>query len=172
MENRIEVGTSRKEVVLRQFVPEDAEPLFALIERNRAHLSKLGDVTASKYPTYQKVLKSITHPENPKRVRFGIWVDSQLAGSVNLTPSPDMDGMVTIGYWVGKEYCSQGLATLAARSAAQFAFAQMRADYVFAETHKDNKASQRVLVKAGFEGRSGYRDKRYFIFASRSLARV
>lgn len=76
-----------KRVFLRLYIPEDAPAAFALIDRNRAHLSRHNEPTALNYPTYERFERSITHSSNEKRLRFGIWnSDGDIVGSINLTP--------------------------------------------------------------------------------------
>ncbi len=151
---RIIVPTSRPEVVLKQFIPEDAVLLFELIDRNRAHLSQRGDETGKKYPSLVSVERSITHPPQPSRFRFGIWSDAPLTGSINLTPMTNAatyrDDLAEIGYWTGGEFCRQGFATLATTTLAEYALYTMGFIAVLARVHKKNRVSQRVLEYAGF----------------------
>jgi hypothetical protein len=75
-------------VHLREFEEGDAEEIFALIDRNREHLSQNGDTTAGKYPTFESVLESITYPVDPVKIRLGIWDDGVFVGSVNVNYQP------------------------------------------------------------------------------------
>ncbi len=144
---RLELATSDEGVLLLQFIPEDARPLFELIDKNRDHLSQHDDETALKYPDLESVLGSITHPANPNKIRLGIWSDGVLAGTINITPK---GGCVSeIGYWVGNEFCGKGLATIATRAVIQYGKSLADTCEMIAYTHPDNTASQKVLLKAG-----------------------
>ena len=144
----LELKTASKGVVLRQFSPRDAHPLFALISSNRKHLSQFGDQTARKYPAYLSVWLSIITPEQSEKMRLGIWVGQHLAGTVNLLPKAD--GNAELGYWIGKEFCGQGLATIATTTLTRYAHKELGHKFVTAHVHKDNLASLRVLEKSGF----------------------
>jgi ribosomal-protein-alanine N-acetyltransferase len=60
------------------------------------------------------------------------------------------NGLVEIGYGIKKEYEGQGYMTEAVTAMARWASEQIGVKIVEAETDPDNKASQRVLEKAGF----------------------
>jgi len=145
---RLELATSKEGVLLLEFIPNDARPLFELINRNRDHLNQHGDKTAKKYPDFESVLRSITHPKNPEKIRFGIWSDGVLAGTINITRT---GGRLTseIGYWIGSEFCGKGLATIATKRIILFGHRNGYTDRMIANAHIDNTFSQRVLLKAG-----------------------
>ena len=55
-----------------------------------------------------------------------------------------------LGYWLGRPYWGQGLATETARELLAFSFRNLRMEAVEAGWFHDNPASGRVLEKAGF----------------------
>ncbi len=144
----LEIKTERPGLVLRQFRPEDSGPLFALIDCNRPHLSQRGDDTAAKYPDYASVLRSITHPKNPKKLRFGIWDGGTLVGMVGLTPRGK--GACETGGWTGSEFCNKGYASTTRTVLARFALIRLGFRRVVAKTHPNNEPSQAMLRKAGY----------------------
>lgn len=145
---RLELATLNAGVVLLEFIPDDARLLFELIDRNRSHLSQWDDETATKYLDYESVLSSIMHPQNPSRIRLGIWVVGALVGTVNFTHKPDK--VAEIGYWVGREFCGLGLATLATLAMIAYVKRSWGVSRLVAHAHRENRASQKVLRKAGF----------------------
>jgi len=60
------------------------------------------------------------------------------------------DGVVEMGYWLGKPYWGQGFATEAARRVLAFGFDEMKLERVVAGWFEDNAASGNVLAKLGF----------------------
>lgn len=148
----IEIVSSDREVTLKQLVPQDSEELFALIDRNRAHLSQFGDETASKYPTLESVHASIEDPKNAGRFRFAIRDrQGQLVGRINLTPDKDNSGRAEIGYFLGSEYQGQGFVGRAATALTDYAFGNLGFEEIYADVAQGNAASSRVLVRAGYQ---------------------
>lgn len=135
---------------LKQFTPSDSTAIFMLIDRNREHLSQFGEQTGRVYFKEELVLKSITNPANPNRMRFGIWNNSILMGSINLTPDKDNNTKGEMGYYLGLEFTKNGYMGLAVNSLTKFAFDSLGYTEIYAKVHPDNFASQKVLMKAGF----------------------
>ena len=80
---------------------------------------------------------------DPRIVKKAIVVDGTVAGHV---VSFDGEGHREIGYWVGRSFWGQGVAT---RAVAAF-LGHERVRPLFAHVAKDNAASIRVLEKCGF----------------------
>lgn len=72
-----------------------------------------------------------------------VLVDGQVAGSISTF---DMDGEREVGYWVGREFWGQGVAT---RALAAF-LAHDPTRPLYAHVAKHNVGSRRVLEKCGF----------------------
>ena len=79
---------------------------------------------------------------------WGIWVDGQLAGGVELRLRED--GKANISYVVFPFARRQGVASKAARLAADWAFSGLAASAVVAVVDEANTASRRVAERAGF----------------------
>ena len=60
------------------------------------------------------------------------------------------DGMVELGYGLRDGYCGKGYMTEAVKAISKWAIAQQGITRLEAETTVENKASQKVLTKAGF----------------------
>lgn len=165
MHNRIIIQTEQRGhlgVVLKQLIPEDANPYFLLVNKSRAHLSQYGDSTAKKYPTKESVLKSITNPVNPKKLRFGIWDGGIFVGMVGLTPL--QHGICETGGWTGEEFCRKGYGTATRRALATYALEELKYKRVIAKTHPNNISSQKMLLKAGYKRTKRTKIFYYFVF--------
>lgn len=138
------------DMTLRQFRTADARALFELIDGSREHLSQNGDDTAAKYPTFDSVHQSILFPKNPKRLRFGVWINGKLVGSVNLTPREGDPRAAEIGYWLGESHCGRGYATRAVKALAAYGCAFLDFKRIIARTGQRNHRSADVLRRAGF----------------------
>lgn len=149
---RIEILSPDGEVALSQFVSQDAEEIFALIDSNRGHLSQFGDETSSKYPTLETVRESIDHPKNPKRLRFAIRnKQRQLVGSINLTPGEDDPASGEIGYYLSAEFQKQGYMRRAVQLLTEYGFANLGYETIYGDVTEGNSASANVLMKAGYQ---------------------
>jgi len=73
--------------------------------------------------------------------------DGRLAGCVGF--GLERDGTPELGYWVGRAWWGEGLATQAVRRLVRHLFADLGYTRVWASAHPDNRASHRVLEKAG-----------------------
>jgi RimJ/RimL family protein N-acetyltransferase len=73
------------------------------------------------------------------------------AGVVGMVGFHSREGLgPEIGYWVGRPYWGDGIASEAARAALKWAGREWRKRIVVSGHFADNPASGRVLVKAGF----------------------
>ncbi len=140
-------------LALRQFIPEDAQTYFDLLELNREYLSQIHlggqDDTGTKYATVDDVLKSILEPEEPDKIRFGMWDGDTMVGTINLKPSEDRS--LEVGYLVSEQHAGQGYATRSLKALSKYAFENQDIDALVADVYVGNDASKGVLEKAGFK---------------------
>jgi RimJ/RimL family protein N-acetyltransferase len=141
-------------VVLRRFVPADAERAFRMsqeegmrtwipsqVYRDLPHAASVLGYLISQYDT----------GEDPRTVPivFGIQLraTAELVGHVGLSP---FDGAVEIGYAVESSHRRKGLATEAVRAACVWATTEFPIRTILGITAARNIASQSVLLRAGF----------------------
>jgi RimJ/RimL family protein N-acetyltransferase len=136
---------------LRELVLEDAPYLFDLIDSDRVHLSQHGDHTADKYRTAEDVYNSILNPNNPEKIRFGIWSNEQMVGSYNITMLYSGARKAELGAWIGSQHTGNGYVGQAGKLARTFAFENLGIDEVYCLVAYGNTASRRALIKAGYE---------------------
>lgn len=137
------------ELALRPLQIEDAPFYFNLIDYDRDHLSQFSDDTASKYQTVEDVSLSITNPDNSYKLRFGIWDEDTMVGTINLEPGEN--GQAHIGYWIGKKHTGHRYAAKALAVLADFASTNLGYSELLAEADRDNTASRKTLAAGGFE---------------------
>ncbi len=90
------------------------------------------------------------------QVSFGIDVAGEAVGTVSLMLGEDIARRTAeIGYWLGRAHWGRGITTAAVRAVTTYAFATLALDRVFAMPFAENRASLRVLERAGYrcEGR-------------------
>jgi ribosomal-protein-alanine N-acetyltransferase len=131
-------------MVIRPFVPEDAEGLTDLRLRNRAYLEpwELDSDDPERWYTVDGVRDWITDGQ----ARFAIVDGGELAGMLSLTGverGPIQSAMLS--YFVDESRAGRGLATRAVGSAVEHAFGALGLHRVEAGTAVANVASQRVL---------------------------
>src|SRR5919206_1949976 len=82
---------------------------------------------------------------------FAIAVEGAAVGGIGLTLAEDIHRRTAeIGYWLGEEYWGRGIATAAVRAVTEHALTSQDLRRVFALPFAENRASARVLEKAGF----------------------
>jgi RimJ/RimL family protein N-acetyltransferase len=160
IKNPIEIKSFDGEITLKQFTPLDSEEIFALIDRNRDHLSQFGDETSEKYPTPQTVLDSIEFPKDPKRLRFAIRnKQEQLVGTINLTPDEDDPTIGETGCYLGAEFQKHGYMGKAVQTLTDYAFKTLGYKTIYGDVVVGNTASSNVLLKADYKETKRYDNK-------------
>jgi [ribosomal protein S5]-alanine N-acetyltransferase len=142
------IPTTLSGLVLREFTSGDAFPLFSLIRENCDHLVDWGNEDPKKYKNIGTVERALCRAAISPKITLGIWHERRLAGGITLIPS--VPGEIEIGYWLGKEHCGKGLATLAVQALASYAFYRMQKDRIFAITKRRNGRSRKVLERNNF----------------------
>ena len=87
---------------------------------------------------------------------FAIAVAGEAAGGIGFTVQHDVGRRsAEIGYWLGEEFWGRGIATDALIAVTDYAFSNYDVCRLYAHVFDWNRASARVLEKAGyaFEGR-------------------
>jgi len=83
---------------------------------------------------------------------FAITAGGFAVGAVGLLPQQDVNRHSSeIGYWLGEAYWNRGITTEAVRAVTDYAFRTLRMHRVYAEIFEWNRASMRVLEKAGYQ---------------------
>lgn len=154
----LEIKSANSHVSLKQYTIGDAQDIFALIDRNRPHLSQFTDKTSFKYKTLEDVEKSILKPKpkDKNKLRFTIRnEDNVLVGTVNLKPDSHKKDKAEIGYYIGKEFTytltGKNYIDEAVKLLTDFAFKNMGLNEIVAVVDQGNVASEKVLRRCGFD---------------------
>lgn len=82
---------------------------------------------------------------------FAIEVAGQAVGSIALYPQADIQRKnAELGFWLAQPFWGQGIVTQAVRQMVAHGFQAFDITRIFARPFGTNRASQRVLEKAGF----------------------
>jgi RimJ/RimL family protein N-acetyltransferase len=153
---RIDIATDVPALRLVALSPDDADPLYALIDRSRRHLTQHGDWTDLGEGTPESVQASLGEPDD-QGTRFGIWLEEQLIGRDD--QSPRAAGNFVLGYWLGSEFTGKGSATAACRALIAYGKAELGATAIYAGVTKGNVKSEALLARLGLvvlEDRGSY----------------
>ena len=154
----------------REFVPADYDDLFRLGSDPRV-MRYIGSGKPLTHEGSARVLARILgyHALYPD---LGYWYASRrdtgaFIGWFSLKyagKSPDIE----VGYWLLPNAWGQGFATEGAQAMVDYGFDDLCLHRIIGVTHRGNKASQRVLMKAGLEdaGWGDYYDQRLRLFAA------
>ncbi len=137
--------------VVRSWRPDDAESLVRHAD-DRAVWLQLRD----RFP----------HPYTPRHARrfldqvvrldpelaFAIEVEGEAAGGIGISPGRDVERVsAEVGYWLGRAHWGRGIMTEVVRRFTAWAIERFELTRIFALPYARNRASARVLEKAGYE---------------------
>lgn len=151
MRDGILIRKISERLALRVPVEADADDLVRLAD-DRSVWENLRDSMPSPYTAEDaRDFIAMCREEQPP-VSFGIFYDGRLAGMVGLIPGRDVNRITgELGYWVGKPFRRQGIATAALTEMMRYALDEFGFFKLTACVFEGNAASVRVLQKCGFE---------------------
>jgi GrpB-like predicted nucleotidyltransferase (UPF0157 family)/L-amino acid N-acyltransferase YncA len=142
--------------VIRLIEVADADALAALYAANRDYLRRFEPRRPDAFFTAagqaERARAEAANAQAGRRYAHVILDATEIAGTIAIDNIVRGAGqMATIGYWVDQSRAGRGLATRAVAAAVETAFEPLGLHRVQAGTLLDNRASQRVLEKNGFE---------------------
>lgn len=142
-----EIRTELDDVQLRELTVEDADALFEVIDRNRAHLHRLGDYRFPQEYSADDVQRKLSDASDEK-LRYGIWVGGRLSGRIDLVPIAPPHW--SIGYFLAEQVTGRGIATATCIALAPVAREAGAVD-LYGGVTLGNDKSCAVLRRAGYE---------------------
>ncbi|MFY9597845.1 MAG: GNAT family protein [Dysgonamonadaceae bacterium] len=140
-----------KDLKLRPFKDSDKKKLAELCN-NKNIWDNVRDYLPFPY-TEKNAQEFIEHcqGENPQET-FAIEYKGEIVGCIGLVKQTDVYKLTAeIGYWIGEPYWGLGIATNAVRLITDYGLNQLELVRIYAGVFDFNKASQKVLEKAGFK---------------------
>ncbi|MCC8180442.1 MAG: GNAT family N-acetyltransferase [Planctomycetes bacterium] len=141
---------TESDLVLRQFRPDDREPMQLLA--NDPEVAKyLADrfrhpYTLEDADAWIGLTEAETRPCN-----FAVVWQGRFVGDIGLVPLADIHSCTAeIGYWLGQPFWGMGLMTRAVRLLLPYAFEELLFVRLQAEVFSENFPSMHVLEKNGF----------------------
>ena len=76
--------------------------------------------------------------------------NKQLIGMVGIGNKEEVNNEIEIAYFISEEYSNKGYISEASKAMTEWAFTNLKLDYLIAIVETDNIPSQRVVEKCGF----------------------
>ncbi|QST00409.1 GNAT family N-acetyltransferase [Pontibacillus sp. ALD_SL1] len=144
-------------IYIRSFTMEDIESLLHLQQDNRAFFESTSMAREPDFYTYDnqrdRIQKFIEYQKQDQSYKFGIFLreNDELIGEVSLFDvKRGALQSAMIGYSLALDYNGKGYATEAVKLVVAYAFTVLGLHRIEAGVMPKNKASCRVLEKAGF----------------------
>ena len=115
--------------------------------------ANLRDVFPSPYtrPDADNFIRDCLEREGRDQLSRTVVIGGQAVGCITVTRGQDVYRRCgELGYWLGRPFWGRGVMTAAVRQICREAFAAFDLVRIQAEVYAPNKASRRVLEKAGF----------------------
>jgi len=96
-----------------------------------------------------KRVKNHSRRKNPTWISFGIEIDGEVCGDISLMKIHGHKA--EIGYWLGREHWGKGIMTKAVIEITRYGFDRLGFRRIYANIFPHNKASMRVVEKAGYK---------------------
>jgi ribosomal-protein-serine acetyltransferase len=161
-----------EDLTLELLAPRHVPELFALTDRNRAHLGKwLPWVEGN---TYESDTRNFVHSMADQRgkgiaVAWGILRNGQLTGIIDFHGMELAQGKAQIGYWLGAEFTGKGIITRACKAVVTYGIAELGLREIRILCLRDNEKSKAVPRRLGFEELPGVAGQLYLNGENREL---
>lgn len=148
-------------VQLRSLSPQDASPLFTLIERNRAFLRHwiswidlIPNLLACERFIYEVNYKDIFDGQWV----YGIFDGEVLVGLLDFNEPKREIGQISIGYWLSVSAQGKGIVTRAVKACMDLIFTDLAVEKLLIKCASDNLSSQAVPQRLQFTWEGIQRD--------------
>ncbi len=137
--------------MLRKLQNEDADQI-ALLLNNKKIWDNLRDYVPFPYHKADAVTFIDSCQEENPQTTFAIEHEGKLVGIIALTLQQDVyRKSAEMGYWLGEPYWNQGIMTQAIKEIVSYAFNKLDLVRLYCGVFANNKASQSLLEKSGFQ---------------------
>jgi ribosomal-protein-serine acetyltransferase len=139
--------------VLRTPTAADAERIFALVDRNRAHLRSWlpwvdGVTGVAVIREFLAVV--LARIEEGAALEFLIEHDGELAGLSGFRTIDRANRAADIGYWLREDFGGRGIMTSCCRALVRHGFESLDLNRISLHAAVDNARSRRVAERLGF----------------------
>lgn len=139
-------------IVATRVAPEDFPALAALFALPETTAHRPDPTPDRPEASHARLARDLAHWRAEGFGRWRLSVGAETIGFGGLTRRRGFDGL-NLSFHLLPAWRGQGLATAFADAAVSLAFARLGADRVLGLARPANRASQRVLIRAGFTAR-------------------
>lgn len=146
-----------KSIKIKLLAKSDTESLFSFEEENRVYFDSIGLSRNSAYyerDTFEQIVSELIDEQNRGIHYMYLVIDGQerIVGRVNFTEvARGPLNKAELGYRIGEQYQRKGFATAAVHMALNKTRTVHHFHRIEAGTSPENRASQIVLIKNGFQ---------------------
>jgi ribosomal-protein-serine acetyltransferase len=140
-------------IEIRLFELKDAEPVFAVVERNRDYLREWlpwVDYTASPEDLRRFIVRVREQFAGGRGPQCGIWIDGAFAGSIGCHPIDWPNRNCSIGYWIEERYRGKGIVTRCCVGLLDYLFDDLGLHRVTIHCGTLNTRSRAIPERLGF----------------------
>ncbi len=137
-------------LTVREFRDSDKVALASLCNNPKIH-NNLRDIIP--FPYLEKDAEYFINLCGNERVKtnFAIEFEGEFVGVIGFGLQTDVYRLsAEIGYWIGEPFWGKGIATRAVKLLVEYGFLHLGLVRIYSSVFDYNKASQRVMEKAGF----------------------
>jgi ribosomal-protein-serine acetyltransferase len=136
---------------LRPLAEDQAEELYEVSDRNRAHLAPYLPWAETNTPADSVAFIRDCHVNREAGIELalGILVDDKIVGHISLM-SIQPAHKAEIGYWLAREVNGRGIITRAAAVLVAYAFDELKLERLLLRCRTDNPRSRAVAQRLGF----------------------
>ncbi len=99
----------------------------------------------------EQFIRMVLNSKKPS-CELAIEIDNKAVGGIAIKTQSDVERIsAEIGYWIGEKYWNKGIMTNVVKKMTDYVFANFPVKKLYAPVFDFNKASHRVLEKAGFK---------------------
>ena len=146
--------TVAPDIEIRLLQPGDAEAVFTAADRDRAYLREwLPWMDRTHSPEdVRHFIEDVVSPQwaDNRGPQCGIWIDSELAGSIGCHAIDWANRACSIGYWIQSRRQGQGIVTCCVSAMLNYLFEEMRLHRVVIQCAVGNQRSCAIPERLGF----------------------
>jgi len=142
-----------KQLSLRAVEPDDAEPLFRLVDRNRTYLREWLpwlDFNRTAQHTASFIKRSMAQQDEGTGLVMLILEDAEIKGVIGFNWIDPMHRACEIGYWISADAQHRGLVTRSTRAMVDCAFNELELNRVNISVALANTGSRAIPERLGF----------------------